>query len=281
MGKKIIACVDGSASTSSVLVSAAWLSTELRIPLLILHVLDQKTHPKSYDLSGSIGFGSRENLLQELAELDAKRNKLALANGRQLLEEAKEKVLTMCDQSVETLQRHGELSETLLDFAEQTRMLVIGKSGHRTQKSVTEIGSHVESIVRTVQRPVMVVQKELAAPQQVMIAYDGSPTSQKVLSLAASSPLMTGRKCHIVMVGGKDQSILDDASQQMKKAGVEVVAAMLDGEVDESLFSYARQNKVDLLVMGAYGHSRVRQFFIGSNTEKILFHSDIPLLFLR
>ena len=37
----------------------------------------------------------------------------------------------------------------------------------------------------------------------------------------------------------------------------------------------------DLIVMGAYGHSRIRQFFVGSHTRNMVSHSKVPLLLLR
>ncbi|MEX0632315.1 universal stress protein [Serratia ureilytica] len=40
--------------------------------------------------------------------------------------------------------------------------------------------------------------------------------------------------------------------------------------VGDALIRYAEENAVDLIVMGAYGHSRLRQFFIGSHTSEML-----------
>ena len=38
---------------------------------------------------------------------------------------------------------------------------------------------------------------------------------------------------------------------------------------------------IDLTIMGAYGHSRIRQFFVGSQTTRVLASSITPLLLLR
>lgn len=281
MQRQIIACVDGSKSTSSVISSASWLSNQLEIPLLILHVLDQKTHPKSLDLSGNIGMGSRESLLNELAELDAQRNRLALEHGKKLLEAAMVEAKNQCQQEVKTLQRHGDLSETLAEWEEKTRILVIGRSGEHSSDSVAQVGGQVENIVRTMKRPVMIANNDLTETKDILIAYDGSQTSQKVLELAAKSPLAQGKCCHIVMVGQQGQSLLDRAKLEMEKAGHEVKTALLNGEVDAALLSYAHEQNIKLMALGAYGHSRIRQFFIGSHTTKILYKSDITLLFLR
>jgi nucleotide-binding universal stress UspA family protein len=63
----VMACIDGSPQAAAVCDCAAWASRRLGAPLTLLHVLDRQQYPMSGDLSGIIGLGSREFLLQELA----------------------------------------------------------------------------------------------------------------------------------------------------------------------------------------------------------------------
>jgi nucleotide-binding universal stress UspA family protein len=65
--------IDNSQSSLAVCDYAAWASQRLSAPLTLLHVLDKEKYPASADLSGNIGLGSREHLLEELAMLDAQR----------------------------------------------------------------------------------------------------------------------------------------------------------------------------------------------------------------
>ncbi|MDP5776249.1 universal stress protein, partial [Pseudomonas aeruginosa] len=44
---------------------------------------------------------------------------------------------------------------------------------------------------------------------------------------------------------------------------------------------YQNEHAIDLLVMGAYGHSRIRQFLVGSTTTSMLRSTTSPLLLLR
>ncbi|EKA31455.1 universal stress protein, partial [Pseudomonas aeruginosa] len=89
----VTACIDGSASAPAVCDYAAWASQRLDAPLTFLHVLDQRQYPMSANLSGNIGLGSREHLLDELAALDEQRNKLALEQGLVMLAAAKERAI--------------------------------------------------------------------------------------------------------------------------------------------------------------------------------------------
>jgi nucleotide-binding universal stress UspA family protein len=56
---------------------------------------------------------------------------------------------------------------------------------------------------------------------------------------------------------------------------------MLEGTVVDTLIEYQKAHQMDLTIMGAYGHSRIRQFFVGSQTTKMLAKSMTPLLLLR
>lgn len=279
MQRTILACVDGSHQTASVLNWACWLSDELKLPLTIIHVLDQSSYPKNFDYSGSIGLGSREALLKELAELDAKRNRLALEHGQALLKAAKNDV--ECSQSVSTIQRHGSLVETLKEFEEQTAILVIGRSGEHSDRVNAHVGGQVASIIREINRPVLVAESLAKKPSNIMIAFDGSKTSRNVLALASKSPLLQNRSTHIVMVGEDRSGQLQHARQLIERSGHKVETSLLEGSIDSSLFSYVKEKDIELMVLGAFGHSRVRQFLLGSNTAKILARAEIPLLFLR
>src|SRR5690554_1184105 len=67
---RIVACIDGSRAAPAVCDYAAWASRHMETPLMLLHVLDEGRYPAEPDLAGSIGLGSREHLLDELADLD-------------------------------------------------------------------------------------------------------------------------------------------------------------------------------------------------------------------
>ncbi|ALP51682.1 hypothetical protein Tel_00185 [Candidatus Tenderia electrophaga] len=67
----------------------------------------------------------------------------------------------------------------------------------------------------------------------------------------------------------------------MPAAGFETAVSMLEGEVEKVLHDYRRQHEIDLLVMGAYGHSRIRRFLVGSTTANVIRDTTVPLLLLR
>lgn len=280
---QVMACIDGSTQAAAVCDCAVWASQRLGSPLSLLHVLDQQRYPLSGDFSGIIGLGSREFLLEELASLDEKRNKLALEEGRMMLDAARQRAVKA---GVEpTLRhRHGDLVESLRELEGDIRLLVIGKQGEDSGSEVQLIGSQLESVIRTMHRPILVTPADFRAPASAMLAFDASATSRKGIEMLVASPLLKGTPIHLVTVSSdthEARAALDAARDKLADAGFEVHVAILEGEVEARLRDYQVEHSIELLVMGAYGHSRIRQFFVGSTTTNMLRSATTPLLLLR
>ena len=280
----IVAGIDGSPAQAAVCDAAAWASTGTGLPVTLLHVLEKNEYEGESDLSGAIGLGSREQLLEELAELDHRRSRLAQEQGRLLLESAQGYLTGLGVTQVETLQRHGQLVEAVQTLSPGMRMMIMGKRGTAHAGDHALIGSHIENVIRTLANPIMVVQPGFEAPRRFLFAYDASQAAKKVLELVAGSPLLKGLACELVMVGepsDEHERQLAQARQVLKSAGVEVDARLLQGEVTPRICQHAAEAGCDLIVMGAYGHSRIRQFIVGSTTSSLLKATGAAVLLLR
>ncbi|WP_122032243.1 universal stress protein [Aliivibrio sp. EL58] len=280
--KNIIACIDGSPMTLATCEASAWVASKINAPLVLLHALDKTTRPVVSELSGQIGLGSQEELLNELAKLDEARSKVALKHGKQLLEEAAEWVMNKGISHVVQLQRHGSLLESLIDLENELRVLVIGKLGEE-QGSNKTIGSQLESVIRSIKSHTLVMNAPFSIPTSYLIAFDGSPTSEKLIEKAINTPLLLGLDCHLVMVDdfAEKSAAFEKAAIKLKNAGLSVHEDILSGSVDDALLKYQKDHQIGMMVMGAYGHSTLRQFFLGSNTTKVLIKSEVPLLLIR
>lgn len=279
----VLAAVDGSPSTGAVVSLAAWAARRLGTPLELLHLPDDGG-PTPLDASGSIGLGAQDALLQELVELDARRAQLAQARGRQLLEAA----ASSADNSgveIITRQRHGRLRDALVEAEADTRLFVIGLRGTRGGGSGQDIGGQVEPVLRTVQRPVLLAQ---ALPPErpiarVLIAFDGSETSHRAVQRVAASPLLRGLECHLLLAGGDaaQQRGFEEMAGTLARAGFAPQLHRAGLPADDAIVAHVDSLGIDLLVMGAYGHSRLREWFLGSTTGQVLRRSPVPLLVLR
>ncbi|MDO3382927.1 universal stress protein [Gilvimarinus algae] len=284
MAENIIACIDDSQYAQAVCDGAAWAAHQLTAPLHLLHVLDYVHGSGERNLSGTLGFGAQETLLQELAALDEQRAKVAMEQGKLLLAAARERVSQGNIGDVQTRQRHGELTDTLVELESETRLLVVGKRGAESASAHGHIGSHIEKIIRAMHKPILIVQQAFDAPTDIMVAYDGSATMRKGIEMIAASALLKGCHCHLVMVGADletNRESLQWAASALQKAGLSVSDAIIAGEPEVALVEYQQSHEIGLLVMGAYGHSRIRHFIVGSTTTAMICRCKTSMLVLR
>ncbi len=146
------------------------------------------------------------------------------------------------------------------------------------------LGYNLERLVRTLHRPILMVTDRFKRPETVMIAFDGSKTTRKGVEMMSRSPMFNGVPCHVVVVGAEtadNRSQLDWALKTLRDAGHEAQGAIRAGEVEETLRNYQQQHAIDMLVMGAYGHSRIRHLLVGSTTTAMLRKASVPVLLLR
>lgn len=283
---QVMACVDAQGSPATVCDGAVWAARTLGGPLTFLHVLDR--HPETTahtDFSGQIGLGAQEDLLQELAELDARRSALAQTHGRQILDGLVERAAAAGLAPVHSRQRHGELVETVVELAADARLLVMGRHAHPAWGQRHHLDHHLERVIRAVNRPVFVTPGEqFAAPAAFALAWDGSEASRQLVDQVAGDALLRGLRCHLVHAGATDaglQAALAEAAGRLQAAGFTVEAVSVEGDVAPALSGFVSERQLGMLVMGAFGHSRIRQWVLGSTTATLLRTSAVPVLVLR
>lgn len=283
MSKYILACVDGSTYSESVVKYGADLAKNLNLPLKLLNTVEHDTTPSKTDLSGNIGLGESEEILNTLASDEAQKNKEKIKLGRQLLENLKLLAQDFGAAEVITSQRHGTLYENLNELQEDIRVLIIGISGTDHQGEIG-IGTQVEEIIRSLRVPTLLINQEYSPINKVMIAYNGSEASKKALNLVSTQPMFSNVERFVVNVckdKQKCQTLLEDAKQQLKEHNITAFTAPLEGDAIEALKEFQQSNAIDLIAMGAFSHNRLRDAIFGSFTAKMLKNSTTPLLLLR
>ena len=136
-------------------------------------------------------------------------------------------------------------------------------------------------------RPVIFVpyiQKAVLKLDRVMVCWDGSRAATR--AIADSLPfLRKAKKVEIVMVAGKagkeDEIPGVDLGQHLARHGLEVDVKRItapDIDVSSTILSYAADTNADMIVMGGYGHSRLREFILGGVTRSILETMTVPAL---
>lgn len=283
---QIYACIDGMPAADAVVDWAAWATQRLGAPLHVLHVLDEPASmPQVGDYSGALGYGAQEMLQQQLSTLDEQRGAIQREAGHHVLERASERAQAAGVGPVAQGMHYGSLVDILLGLEDRTRLVVLGEHYRATTPRKIYLSHHVERVVRSIRRPVLVATvAPFAAPERFVVAFDGSATARKTVDMVAASPLLQGLPALVVMVGPdtpEARQALQEAQQVLESAGFAVETRLLDGEPEQTLPDLLYTQGHALLVMGAYGHSRIRQLILGSTTTALLRLSPVPVLVLR
>ncbi len=282
----VYVCIDGLSTCNAAIDWAAWSALRLQAPLELLHVLERPAqHTPLADYSGTIGLGAHESLLHELSGLDERRGALLQESGRRLLAAARARAAAAGVTQLDTRLRHGELVDNVLELESQTRLLVLGQHGHAHPTGKVHLDHHVERVIRATHRPVLVATRApFEAPRQVVIAFDGSPTACKMVDAVAASPLFQDLPMVLVTAGAVSSSSQVQRSQAqhvLTAAGFATTVETLTGEPEDAIAAYVKSCTSTLLVIGAYGHSRIRQLIVGSTTSTLLRLSTASVLVMR
>jgi nucleotide-binding universal stress UspA family protein len=284
MTDKIIALVDGSIYSESVCHHAAWIAQRSGSPVELIHVLGRREAPQKADLSGAIRLGARSKLMQELADLDAQRAKLVGHRGRAILDDARAIVDQDGVSDITTRLRQGDIVEAISEIEDAARVIVIGKRGEAADFAQGHLGSNLERIVRAAHRPVFVASRAFSPVQSVLVAYDGGRSAMKAVDHIARSPVFAGLSVTVVTVGAETPETrkgLEDARALLKAAGLDAQTRTVPGQPETELGKLVEEEGHGMLVMGAYGHSRIRSLVIGSTTTEMVRSCKVPVVLMR
>lgn len=281
MEKKILVCLDGSKLSRAVCDYGIFLSKELDLPLVLLHVVEHTHTPSKLDLSGNLALGARDDLLEELVSEEMDESKKLIAKGRIVLKEFEAYALQNGVQKCEILHRHGALEEILEELASSLQTAIIGLRG---EDHKNEIGSNVEELIRNLNTPILLVNGDFKPIKSVLIAYDGSNFATKALKAISKNPLFPHVKRFVANVNtdvASSAKLLLEAKKFFDEENLEVHTKSLQGDSIEALLSFAQENDIDIIAMGAYSHNRLRSKIFGSFTTKMFLQATKPLLLFR
>ncbi|MDP5070450.1 MAG: universal stress protein [Congregibacter sp.] len=282
--EKVLACVDQSHFADYVTDYSAWAARRIHAPLELLHVIDtHQNTPSGEDHSGTIGFDAQEQLLSKLSAEDEARTRAAREAGRVFLNRLRERASSQGAPEVDTRQRYGQLVETLHEQEHGVQLMVLGRRGEAAETTLRDLGRNVESVVRAVSKPILTVTEGFREPQRIMFAFDGSAVTRRGVEMIASSALFKGLPI-VLLMSGKANSDgskkLDGAEKTLKNAGYAVTKKLIPGDAESVIAKTVTDESIDLLIMGAFGHSPLRTLLFGSKTADLLRSSNIPTLLL-
>ena len=283
--KNLMAFIDGSIYAKSVCDHAAWMAGRSGGAVELVHVLGRhgmSSEPEN--LSGSIGPDARASLLEELAELDASKARLSQKRGRAILDDAKQRLSEAGVSDVTTRLRLGDIVEAVEDLEAQADVIIIGKRGGGADFNKLHLGSQLERVVRSSHRPVLVTSRAFKPIHRFLVAFDGGPSVIKAVETIAGNRIFADLECELLRVGEatpESTRQMDASASLLRAAGYQVKTKFESGQPETVITREVETDAYELMIMGAFGHSRIRHLIIGSTTTEMIRSCKIPVLLFR
>ncbi len=276
MINQLLLCSDGSEHSKLALEATLLVAGKFGAHIHALHVVEARDVGGSIfaDLSGAAGFIPYQNVYAQLNELFHERGKAILAVIEQACREK--------NVPVKTLLKTGDLAEVVCEVEEEIDLVVIGRNGEHLKLKDDFLGRSVERVIRTSTKPCLVTADRPRNFQKAVIAFDGSENSKRALRAGLEFVKRMDMTVDIITVDDGHtegrKSALQLASRHADDMKVKAESHLLTGNPEEEILKFTNDRDADLIIMGAYGHSRIREFIIGSVTSSVLFRSSVPIL---
>ncbi|MEP1931868.1 MAG: universal stress protein [Roseibium sp.] len=175
--------------------------------------------------------------------------------------------------------------ENVLVHCRMTDLVVIGQSSPDNPEPMREL--MIETVLFESGVPVLVVPyigSKAFQPKNVLVGWDGSSTATRAIH--AALPVLEKSEKITVLVIQKDKGstqgqpgadVANYLARHNMNVTIEVVSNPQTGVAD-TVLNHVSDNGNDLVVMGGYGHSRMREFLFGGATREILEAMTVPIL---
>lgn len=173
----------------------------------------------------------------------------------------------------------------IVERARHASVTVVGQAAHDREEELPG-DELVHQLLLSSGRPVLVVpetEPPSAAPGgRVLVAWNG--TREAARAVADAMPVLAkARAVQVVSAGqqNRDFDTLTEIGRHLARHEVSAHCRVLPGadhDVGAAILSAAADFRADLLVMGGYGHSRLREVVLGGATRHVLRHSTLPVL---
>ncbi|HRY38078.1 MAG TPA: universal stress protein [Smithellaceae bacterium] len=279
MIKTILIPVDGSTNSDIAVDYGIYIAPKLEASLTGLHVIDIYLiqGPMMTDVSATVGMASYDCFFEAVEKSLKEKADYVLKNFEDRCRAA--------GVACRTKKNTGKISDTIIEDAEGADLILMAKKGeHFHLKEGGLIGSVAEVVTRHSGKPVMVIPESFREIESMGLAYDGSAPARKALALSLNISEKAKWPITVLIINSDAAKAADLTAQvedmaQKGLADCEVIISA--GREADEILKFIAEGPVELMVMGAYGHNRLRELLLGSTTSHIIHKSPIPVLLIR
>ncbi len=183
----------------------------------------------------------------------------------------------------ELLAREDGLSSEIATVVQRCDVLLAGHTSGTELSGRRGESSPLHAILKQCPRPAIIVPAAPPGVGSVVVAYDGSVQAARALEAFVASGFLRSGEVHVVAFHPQEAAArqwADVAADYLRSHGYRAQghAELPAGAVGEAILQALKRHSAQLLVMGAYGKSSIREFFFGSVTQRVLREASVPVL---
>ena len=279
MFKTILVPIDGSDTSLVAVDYAIELSRSFNSEVTGISIIDIKklAGPFMRDLGTSIGgmvpYGDFQQNVRKFLE----------DTCRAALDELEGKCDTASIPCTRTI-KEGVVNKEIVESAKRCDMISMGMAGEHAFWRDAFLGSNLESVVRQTHKPVLVTPEKYKKITKILVAYDGSSFSSKSLNAGAEIAQQMHLPLTVITVSDDKKSgedILSQATEILKGYDITQDNMLEGGDTVDAILGFCKKGSYDLLVIGAYGHSKIRELILGNTTVQLMRKVTCPVLLCR
>ncbi|HEX7073833.1 MAG TPA: universal stress protein [Hyphomicrobiaceae bacterium] len=270
MIKTILVLADGSPGCEIVLSAAVDLSRRFTAHLNVLHV-----RPADAGLMPYIGEGMSAAMVEEIIEAAERNAEERAASARTAFDR-----LNTAGLSASWHAETGPEADIAAAVGRLSDLIVIGRPDDPGE---IPWRTTLDSILFDTGRPVLILPRNRPSDIGSRVAVAWNSSAEAAGAVAAALPFFRSAEQVTILSTGPVSRYASAAGLVTYLARHDVRAATKTFEpgstpLGNALLEQCRLSQSDLLVMGAYGHSRLREMILGGATREVLAIADLPVL---
>jgi nucleotide-binding universal stress UspA family protein len=280
---QIVAGIDGSLNSLAAFQYALDLARRVKAEVKVVFVVDsRKTDLPIIYTASHFDYGFERVYIPPEPGLKGFYDRV-----RQDIRAFAEKCLTQCAKDAEAVKvpmvpviRDGLPSGILSEEARSGDLLVIGQKGENAHIERAIVGSTTEDVVRSTPRPVLVFPSIFHSPRRVLFPYDGSPVAEGALQFCVNAFESIWEEMVVLTVTEEMEESFpyDTELGYLGTHGIPYRLLMEAGKPIETIPRVAKREKSELILIGAHGRHKIRDYLLGSTASHLIRRSELPVL---
>ena len=283
MVQQIVVGTDGSPESMAGFNQAAAMARMIGANIKCVFVVDLRKTQMPFIYSGATYGGAYErfyvppettlrsfydNLAKDLENFAAQ----CMENCRKHAE--KEKI------EFESVIKSGYPGVVLCDETRSGGLLVVGRRGENASYKRSIVGSITEDLMRVSPRPLLVCPVFRKEIKTILFPYDGRRTAEHALQFYVNGLVNIAKRFVLLLVGdeSEEEHKVEEEISYLKAHNVPVEIERREGSTAKETLKLAEEISADMLILGAKGRPRMKDFIVGSTALQVLQKSEVPVL---